>query len=77
MKKTNSKVYKLIRDAIQNGKLREPFTSHDLRNACPGLGEGTYNAFLWKHRLGNPGNNSELFRKVSPGKFRLIKRERF
>lgn len=76
MKKTNSKVYELIRGTIQNGKLREPFTSHDFRNACPGLGEGTYNAFLWKHRLGNPGNNSELFRRVSPGKFRLIKRGR-
>ena len=73
----NSKVYKSIKDAVQNGKLKEPFTKHDFRNACPGLGEGTYNAFLWKHRSKNPGNNSELFKKVSSGKFRLIEKGRF
>ncbi len=34
-------------------------------------GSGTYNAFLWKHRVGNPGGKTELFVKVSPGKFAL------
>jgi len=67
------KVYKLIVKAVQNGKLKEPFTSHDFRKACSGLGEGTYNAFLWKHRLGKPGSNTELCERISPGKFKLIR----
>lgn len=68
-----SKVYKLIVSTIRLGRLKEPFTSSDFRKACPGLGEGTYNAFLWKHRLRNPGGYVEYFKKVSPGKFRIIR----
>lgn len=40
-------VYRRIVTALQKGKLREPFSSEDFRRACPGLGEGTYNAFLY------------------------------
>jgi len=50
----------------------EPFRSHSLKTiseACPGFGEGTYNAFLDKHSKGNPGRNSELFERVAPGRF--------
>lgn len=67
------KVYKIIVKAVREGKLKEPITEDGFRNACPGLGEGTYNAFLDKHRVGNPGGNSELFIRVAPGKFKLVR----
>ncbi len=67
------KVYKNIVKAVNDEKLNEPFTNDDFREACPGLGEGTYNAFLHKHRINNPGGNSELFEKVAPGKFKLVR----
>jgi len=68
-----NKVYPRVVEAFKNGKLQEPFTNNDFRKACPGFGRGTYNAFLWKHRMGNPKNNTELFIKVSPGKFKLVR----
>jgi hypothetical protein len=67
------KVYRSIIEVVRANKLREPFTVTDFRRACPGLGEGTYQAFLNKHRVGNPGGNSELFIRVSPGKFKLLR----
>ena len=67
------KVYSCIVKAIKNGKLKEPFTKVDFRSVCPNFGVGTYNAFLDKHRVGNPGGQSELFEKVSPGKFKLVR----
>ena len=66
-------VYFAIIKAIENGDLKEPFTKEDFRNACPNHGEGTYQAFLDKHRVGNPRGNSELFVKVAPGLFKLVK----
>jgi hypothetical protein len=54
------------------GRLREPFSSTDFLNACPD-GEGTYIAFLHKHALGNKGKNTELFVRVSPGKFECVR----
>ena len=59
--------------AVRNGALREAFSAEDFQLACPGFGDGTYQAFLWKHRKSNPGGNSELFAQVSPGRFRLIR----
>jgi hypothetical protein len=67
------RVYREIVLAIQSGRLIEPFSKVDFRRACPGFGEGTYNAFLYKHRKGNPGNESELFEKVAPDKFVCIR----
>lgn len=67
------KVYRCIVEAVKSGILEEPFTKYDFRNACPNLGEGTYNAFLDKHRVGNPGGNSELFEKIAPGRFKLVR----
>lgn len=67
------KVYKSIVKAVNEEKLKEPFTNDDFREACPGLGEGTYNAFLHKHRIDNPSGNSELFEKVAPGQFNLVR----
>ncbi len=71
------RVYKAIVDAVRAGVLKEPFTKGDFHRACPGLGEGTYNAFLDKHRVGNPGRNSELFIRVRPGQFKLARPVRY
>lgn len=66
-------VYRSIVQAVQTGRLAEPFSNEDFRQACPGLGAGTYQAFLHKHRKGNPGGASELFELASPGRFRLLR----
>ena len=67
------KVYKAIVEAVKAGNLVEPFGEKEFRVACPSLGEGTYKAFLHKHRVGNPGGTSELFELVSPGKFKCVR----
>lgn len=67
------KVYGSIIEAIKQGRLKEPFANYDFRIACPGLGDGTYEAFLHKHRVDNPGGNSELFEKVGPNRFKLVR----
>jgi len=67
------RVYRAIVNAVKAGKLKEPFSVEDFKRACPGFGEGTYNAFLYKHRRGNPKGNTELFERVAPGKFRIIR----
>ena len=66
-------VYSAIVKAVKSGRLKEPFGNNEFRSACPDLGEGTYQAFLHKHRRGNPGGDSELFELVSKGKFRVIR----
>ena len=66
-------VYASIVRAVRSGRLKEPFSVHDFRSACPGLGEGTYNAFLHKHSVGNMGAASELFVRVVPGKFKCVR----
>ena len=70
-------VYEAIVAAVKAGRLREPFSKGDFRTACPGLGNGTYNAFLWKHRQGNTGPTSELFVLVSPGRFKCLRPFRY
>ena len=69
-------VYQAIVNAVETGVLREPFSQKDFRNACPGFGEGTYNAFLWNHAEGN-GYTTELFTKVAPGLFRCLRPFRY
>jgi hypothetical protein len=71
------KVYNAIVRAVRTGTLIEPFSKAEFRDACPGLGAGTYNAFLDKHSAGNPGSNSELFRRVSPGQFECLRPFRY
>lgn len=65
------KVYGAIIEAVCNGVLAEPFGKNDFISACPGLGKGTYQAFLWKHSEGNPGCDSVLFVKIDKGLFKL------
>jgi len=67
------RVYGSIVKAVKMGRLKEPFGSSDFKKECPGFADGTYNVFLGKHALGNPGGNSELFKRVPPGKFRVIR----
>ena len=70
-------VYRAIVDAIRAGTLREPFSKGNFRAACLGFGNGTYNAFLDKHRRGNPGGNSELFERVKPAQFKCLRPFRY
>lgn len=67
------KVYFSILKAVKEGRLKEPFRNEDFKKACPGFGAGTYQAFLHKHREGNPGGYSELFKLVDKGNFKLIR----
>jgi hypothetical protein len=73
----NHKVYSAIVQAVRKGNLKEPFTQDDFQRTCPGLGGGTYQAFLYKHRQDNPGGQSELFEMVGTGKFRLLRPIRY
>lgn len=66
-------MYAAIINAVRSGRLHEPFGRAEFVAACPGFGKGTYRAFLDKHRIGNPGNQSELFERVGPGRFRCIR----
>ncbi|MDZ4723773.1 MAG: hypothetical protein SGI97_07710 [candidate division Zixibacteria bacterium] len=53
--------------AVKEEKLLEPFMPNDVRDACPGYAENTYSVFLPKHRIGNPGRNTELFERMADG----------
>lgn len=66
-------IYTAIVNAVNSGTLTEPFSKLDFETACPGFGAGSYNAFLDKHSRENPGGNSELFERVSPGKFNILR----
>lgn len=71
------KVYGSIVKAVKEGRLKEPFSQVDFQRHCPGLGDGTYQAFLHKHRRNNPGGNSELFELVAPGRFKCLRPFRY
>jgi len=71
------KVYGGIVEAGRSGALVEPLSKADFEAKCPGFGAGTYNAFLDKHARENPGGNTELFERVSPGKFRCLRPFRY
>lgn len=57
-----------IRAAVRTGTLIEPFRRSDVSKA---IGHPIPPAFLPKHRVGNPGGETELFRKVDRGLYRL------
>jgi hypothetical protein len=76
-KMVSHEVYAAIVSAVRSGELQEPFSPAGFRRACPGFGEGTYRAFLYKHRLGNQGGSTELFELVRPGRFSLLRPIRY
>ena len=59
-----------IRDAVSGGTLAEPFSPRQVNDA---LGIHWAGNFLPKHRVGNPGGETELFVQVShrPALYRL------
>lgn len=67
-----SKLYDGIRDAVSAKKLNEPFSVDDVNRNCNNLLSKSA-AFLGKHSKGNPGKYSELFIRVSKGKYKLNK----
>ena len=71
------RVYTAIVNAVKSSRLTEPFSQADFRAACPGLGGGTYNAFLHKHARGNPNGDSELFERIAPGRFKCLRPFRY
>jgi hypothetical protein len=60
--------------AVREGRLKEPFSSADVRLACPSRARNTYTNFLAKHRVGNPGKNTALFERISAGRYRTLPR---
>ena len=66
------KVYTAIIKAVREKRLKEPFTSCNVRRACPEINPRTPGTFLPKHAKGNPGGNSELFEKIGRGSFQLL-----
>ena len=67
------RVYSAIVNAIREGRLQEPFSTDDFRSVCNGFGDGTYKAFLYKHRRYNLNGNTELFEKIGRNKFKIIR----
>jgi hypothetical protein len=47
-------VYTALVNAVAAGTLKEPFSAADFRQACPGFGDGTYRAFLWRATVRGP-----------------------
>jgi hypothetical protein len=68
MKEFASQIY----NAVKAGRLNESFGPDDVRRACPGWALKTYTVFLSKHAVDNPGKNTELFARVSPGRYRTL-----
>ena len=56
--------------AVKAKRLAEPFDADAVKRACPGWADRTYHVFLAKHAVGNPGENTELFVRVTPGRYR-------
>lgn len=73
MNHQSGKFIKAIRIALKAGSLKQTFRAEDVKKAVPGFANKTYNAFLPKHRRGNPGQNTELFERISLGLYRLIR----
>ena len=70
MRRREGNTIRRLRDAVCLGLLEEPFSPRDVNEA---LGIYWGGAFLPKHRVGNPGGNTELFVRVNcrPALYRL------
>jgi hypothetical protein len=58
-----------IRESVANGRIANTFRAVDVNRVLRIDFAGT---FLPKHRVGNPGGNTELFVQISRGLYRLI-----
>ncbi|MEE9283963.1 MAG: hypothetical protein V3U49_07825 [Nitrososphaerales archaeon] len=63
-----------IKEAVNNGRLKEPFTPQDVKRISPGKVDKTYNSFLVHHRKGNPIKFPEYFERGKDGTYKLLKR---
>ena len=59
---------KRIRKCLEVGKITAEFTPAQVNAA---LGINWAGTFLPKHRIGNPGNNTELFIRIRKGLYKL------
>lgn len=68
------RLIKTIRNAVRKEIITEPFSPRTVRES---LGIEIASTFLPKHRVGNPGGNSELFVQVceSPALYRLKQKD--
>jgi len=62
-----------IIEAVEVGKLKEPFDSEDVMKVCPGFAKSTYKSTLVHHRKGNPIKLTELFERNDSGKYTIMK----
>lgn len=69
---TVTEIVEEMRRAIERGALPDRFRAADVRRACPGWDYRTYNNFLPKYRLGNPGNHAVYFRRHPDGSYSLL-----
>ncbi|MGH9437293.1 MAG: hypothetical protein ACRD22_05190 [Terriglobia bacterium] len=67
-KVTERKTIRRIREAISAGNIPPVFGPKDVDRALSIRWAGT---FLPKHRVGNPGGNTELFIQVDRGLYKL------
>jgi hypothetical protein len=58
-----------IREALKSGRLKRSFKPTDVNSALAIHWAGT---FLPKHRVGNPGRNTELFVRIQRGLYGLM-----
>ena len=72
--KREGRLIREIRQAVCDGRLREPFRAGDLIPAGVRCAWSTPSTFLSKHCVGNPGGNTELFVRVASGQYRLKER---
>ena len=61
-----------VRNARRNGDLSVHFRAADVAEACPQWASNTFNSFLPKHAVGNPGRETELFVRLAPGLYCLV-----
>ena len=71
---SNSRIYNSIKKCVSNGHLKVPFRVSDVNKCCNGILKKSP-SFLSKHRVENPGGNTEYFVRVGIGLYKLISNE--
>lgn len=71
MDERDKRLIREIRRACRDGRLIQPFGPRDVRDAGVPCAPATPGTFLPKHRIGNPGGNTELFVRVARGRYVL------